>query len=76
MRIAVPALFGATLLVLWESLVRHFEVLPVILLPPSQVWVTLTGSLDILWGDFRQTVLKGALRGYVIGGRRFWRRRC
>lgn len=66
-RIAVPLLFGATLLVLWEGLVRYFEVLPVILPPPSQVWMTLVGSLDILWADVRQTVLKGALRGYVIG---------
>ena len=66
-RMAVPLLFGITLLVLWEGLVRGFEVLPVILPPPSQVWTTLTGSLEILWVDVQQTVLKGALRGYVIG---------
>lgn len=66
-RIAVPALFGITLLVLWEGLVRAFGVSPVILPPPSLVVETFAGSTDILWEDFQQTVLKGALRGFAIG---------
>lgn len=66
-RVAVPILFGLTLLVLWEGLVRAFDVSPVILPPPSLVAETFANSTETLWEDFRQTVLKGALRGYVIG---------
>jgi NitT/TauT family transport system permease protein len=66
-RIAVPTLFGLSLLVLWEGLVRHFEVSPVILPAPSTVAGTFAASTAILWEDFQQTVLKGALRGYQMG---------
>ncbi len=66
-RIAIPVLFGFTLLVLWEGLVRAFGISPVILPPPSMVVETFANSTQILWEDFRQTVLKGALRGYAIG---------
>ncbi len=66
-RIAVPLIFGATLLMLWEGLVRHFGVSPVILPPPSLVAQTFVNSTETLWVDFQQTVLKGALSGYVIG---------
>ena len=66
-RVTVPALFGLTLLVLWEALVRHFGVSPIILPPPSMVAQTFAASTETLWLDFRQTVLKGALSGYLIG---------
>ena len=66
-RIFVPALFGVTLLVLWEGLVRGFAVPPVILPAPSAVAARIGASADILWQDFRQTILKGALSGYLIG---------
>ncbi|MEL6618292.1 MAG: ABC transporter permease [Pseudomonadota bacterium] len=66
-RIAVPVIFGLTLLAMWEALVRGFGVSPVILPPPSVVAQTFAASTDILWTDFRQTVLKGALRGFLIG---------
>lgn len=66
-RIVVPLMFGATLLVLWEGIVRGLNVSPIILPAPSLVAQTLAGSTDILWIDLKQTVLKGALRGYVIG---------
>lgn len=66
-RIAVPVLFGITLLVLWEGLVRHFGVSPVILPPPSAVARTFATSTDTLWEDVTQTVFKGALSGYLIG---------
>ncbi|MEL7299688.1 MAG: ABC transporter permease [Pseudomonadota bacterium] len=66
-RIFVPVLFGITILVLWEGVVRAFEVSPVILPAPTQVAETFAASTDLLWQDFEQTVLKGALRGYVIG---------
>ncbi|MEL7256318.1 MAG: ABC transporter permease [Pseudomonadota bacterium] len=66
-RLAVPLLFGATLLVLWEGIVRGLNVSPVILPAPSAVAQTFANSTDILWADFTQTVLKGALSGYAIG---------
>jgi len=66
-RIAVPLLFGITLLVLWEGLVRGLGVSQVILPAPSQIAATFAGSLETLWVDFKQTVVKGALRGFVIG---------
>ena len=65
--IAIPIIFGLTLLLLWEVTVRGLEVSPVILPPPSLVMQTFAASPDILWVDFVQTVLKGAIRGLVIG---------
>ena len=66
-RVLVPVLFGVTLIVLWEGIVRGLGVSPVILPAPSTVAQTFAASTDILWEDFRQTVLKGALSGFVIG---------
>lgn len=66
-RLTVPLLFGITLLVLWEGFVRGFEINPVILPAPSVVAATFMNSTDILWVDFQQTVLKGALSGLAIG---------
>jgi len=66
-RIAVPMIFGLALLVLWEGLVRGLHISPVILPAPSQVVLTFAGATDILWIDFQQTVLKGAVRGFCIG---------
>ena len=66
-RISVPVLFGITILVLWECLVRGFGVSQVILPPPSQVMAVFAQSTDLLWVDFVQTVVKGALRGFLMG---------
>ena len=64
---AVPLVFGATILLVWELLVRGLEVPSVILPAPSQVAATFAANLPVLWADFVQTILKGALSGYVIG---------
>ncbi len=66
-RIAAPVIFGITILIMWETLVRGLEVSPVILPAPSAIWERFWSSTDILWLDFRQTALKGAVTGYVIG---------
>lgn len=66
-RIAVPVVFGLALLVLWEGLVRGLHISPVILPAPSQVALTFAGATDVLWIDFQQTVIKGAVRGFCIG---------
>ncbi len=66
-KLAVPAIFGITIIVMWEMLVRGLEVPSVILPPPSAIAVKFAQSLDILWVDFVQTFVKGALSGYLIG---------
>ncbi|MEY8099191.1 ABC transporter permease [Falsihalocynthiibacter sp. S25ZX9] len=66
-KLFVPTLFGVTILVVWEGLVRGIEVPAVILPPPSAIAVRLSESLPILWTDFVQTFVKGALTGYIIG---------
>jgi len=66
-RVLVPLIFGATVLVLWEGLVRGLAVSPVILPAPSAIAATIAGSLPVLWQDFAQTILKGAIPGFLIG---------
>ncbi|SLN42699.1 Putative aliphatic sulfonates transport permease protein SsuC [Roseovarius albus] len=66
-KILVPTLFGITLLVLWEGLVRGFSISPILLPPPSMIAQRFATSLPILWEDFVQTFIKGALSGYFIG---------
>ena len=63
----VPAIFGLTLLALWELAVRLFGISPVILPAPSAIAARIAASLPILWADFVQTAIKGALTGYVLG---------
>lgn len=65
--LAVPLIFGVTLLVIWECVVRGFEI-PSILLPaPSMIWARIIASTHILWADFQQTFLKSVITGYVAG---------
>ena len=66
-KLLVPAIFGLTLLAVWELLVRGLEVPLVILPPPSMIFDTFCQKLPILWKDFVQTFVKGALSGYAIG---------
>ena len=63
----VPALFGMTLLVLWQAVVRGFSV-PAVLLPaPSDIGAKLATSLPTLWADFVQTFVRAVIPGWVIG---------
>ena len=63
----VPAIFGVTLLILWEGIVRGLEVRAVLLPPPSAIAAAFYDKMPILWVDFVQTFIKGALSGYFIG---------
>ena len=65
--IAVPALFGIAMLLLWEVTVRLFAVPQVLLPAPSVIWARITGSIPILWADFQQTFLKAVIIGYIAG---------
>ena len=67
-RIAIPLIFGVTIIVMWELLVRGFEVNPVILPAPSSILERMIVEGPRLWADFQQTIIKGAMTGYVIGG--------
>ncbi|MFW5655034.1 MAG: ABC transporter permease [Roseicyclus sp.] len=66
-RFAVPLIFGATLLGLWEVSVRLYDISPIILPAPSAIAAAFAENTGTLWADFVQTILKGALSGYAIG---------
>ena len=67
MKLLVPAIFGFTILIVWELVVRGLKVPLVILPPPSLIAETFLAKLPILRKDFVQTFVKGALSGYFIG---------
>lgn len=66
-RLAAPAIFGLTMLIVWELIVHGLGVSPVILPAPSAIVARFIVSTDILWLDFVQTAIKGAVTGYLIG---------
>ncbi|MFC0202502.1 ABC transporter permease [Paracoccus rhizosphaerae] len=66
-RTLVPLIFGATIIALWEMIVRTYAVPPVILPAPSQIAASFAANGAILWTDFVQTILRGALTGWLIG---------
>lgn len=63
----IPVIFGVTIILMWEILVTMLEVSAVILPPPSMIAVRFVGSVHLLWADFQQTIIKGAMTGYVFG---------
>ena len=65
--LALPVLFGAWLLILWEIIVRGLGVPTILLPPPSMIAARIAASVPTLWADFQQTFLKAATAGYVIG---------
>ena len=66
-RIVVPIIFGLTLVLVVELIVTGLKVPFVILPKPSEMVARLFTSLPMLWADFAQTILKGALTGYIMG---------
>jgi NitT/TauT family transport system permease protein len=64
---AVALIFGATLLALWELVVRMYGVPAGILPAPTAIAARFANSTPTLWADFVQTFVKGALSGYAIG---------
>ncbi len=66
-RFLAPLIFGLTIIGIWELVVRGLNVPLVILPAPSVIAVRFADSLPILWADFVQTIIKGALSGYIIG---------
>ncbi|MFO1140935.1 MAG: ABC transporter permease [Amaricoccus sp.] len=66
-RLLPPLVFGVTLLLVWELLVRGLNVSPVLLPAPSAIWTRLVTSGPTLRADLMQTFFRGALSGYAIG---------
>ncbi|MBP1848675.1 ABC transporter permease [Rhizobium halophytocola] len=67
LRLLIPAIFGAWILILWEALTRGFGVPFILLPPPSAIGARFIHSLPILGADVRQTVFKAVLAGYIVG---------
>lgn len=63
----VAAIFGITIIVLWEMAVRIYHIPAVIIPRPSQIWISILNNIPLLWGDFIQTILKGAVTGWALG---------
>ncbi len=66
-KLLVPTIFGISVLVVWELLVRGLEVKAVLLPPPSMIANAFVHNIPTLWADFYQTFVKGALSGFFIG---------
>jgi NitT/TauT family transport system permease protein len=67
LKLAVPALFGIWILVLWEAITRGAGIPFILLPPPSSVGVRIVNSLPVLWADVNQTIFRSVLIGYVLG---------
>ncbi|MFZ2099808.1 MAG: ABC transporter permease [Oricola sp.] len=67
LRLLIPAIFGAWILILWEAVTRGFGVPFILLPPPSAVGARIAASLPVLAADVRQTIFKAVLFGYVVG---------
>ncbi len=67
LRLLIPAIFGAWILIIWETITRGAGVPFVLLPPPSAIGARIVGSLPILGEDIRQTIFKAVLIGYAIG---------
>jgi NitT/TauT family transport system permease protein len=65
--LAIPLLFGAFLIYLWEVAVRGFGVSPVLMPSPSSTAQRIFHSLPTLGEDFVQTFVRSVLSGYAIG---------
>jgi len=67
LRLVIPAIFGAWILIIWEAVTRGGGVPFILLPPPSAIGVRIMNSLPTLWADVVQTIFKAVLAGYLIG---------
>jgi NitT/TauT family transport system permease protein len=67
LKLVIPAIFGAWILIIWETVTRGAGVPFVLLPPPSSIAVRFAGSLPTLAADVNQTIFKSVLAGYLIG---------
>ncbi len=67
LRLIVPTIFGAWILIIWEAATRGAGIPFILLPPPSSIGVRIVNSLPILAADINQTIFKAVLFGYLIG---------
>ena len=67
LRLIIPAIFGAWILIIWEAVTRGAGIPFILLPPPSAIGVRIANSLPILGADVRQTIFKAVIFGYVVG---------
>ena len=67
LRLIIPAIFGAWILIIWEAVTRGAGIPFILLPPPSAIGARIANSLPILGADVRQTILKAVIFGYIIG---------
>ncbi|PWJ83895.1 NitT/TauT family transport system permease protein [Pseudaminobacter salicylatoxidans] len=67
LRLLIPTIFGAWILIIWEAITRGAGIPFVLLPPPTAVGARIANSLPVLWADVNQTILRAVIIGYVIG---------
>jgi NitT/TauT family transport system permease protein len=67
LRLLIPTIFGAWILILWEAITRGAGIPFVLLPPPSSIGVRLANSVPVLWADVNQTIFHSVIVGYIIG---------
>ncbi|MDG4879867.1 ABC transporter permease [Mesorhizobium sp. WSM4884] len=67
LRLIIPAIFGAWILIIWEAVTRGAGIPFILLPPPSAIGARIANALPILGEDVRQTIFKAVLVGYVVG---------
>jgi NitT/TauT family transport system permease protein len=67
LRLLIPAIFGAWILIIWEAVTRGAGIPFILLPPPSAIGTRIMNSLPTLWADVNQTIFKAVLAGYLIG---------
>ncbi|MBZ9994499.1 MULTISPECIES: ABC transporter permease [unclassified Mesorhizobium] len=67
LRLIIPAIFGAWILIIWEAVTRGAGIPFILLPPPSAIGARIASSLPVLGADVRQTIFKAVLFGYVVG---------
>lgn len=67
LRLLIPAIFGAWILIIWEAATRGFGIPFILLPPPSAIGARIASSLPTLAADVQQTIFKAVLFGYVVG---------
>ncbi|MDL2405355.1 ABC transporter permease [Rhizobium calliandrae] len=67
LRLLIPAIFGAWILIIWEAATRGAGIPFILLPPPGAIGARIAGSVSILWTDVQQTIFRSVLIGYIIG---------
>ncbi len=67
LRLLIPAIFGAWILIIWEAVTRGAGIPFILLPPPSAIGARIANSLPVLAADVNQTIFKAVIAGYVMG---------